>query len=378
LRLPSKTTQCWHQKHSDSQEINVEASKNATVIRLRNIASDLDGLATRALHTRGHLVTVLRWLVPSLFVGIVGYHLYRIGLSHAWLAPPTSAAFYFVLLLPALLQPSADLIIYRYLWKAGSLPPISVLLRKRFMNALMLDYSGEAYFFLWARKSVPRPDNVIVHSIKDSNVLSAGAGLATTAIILVLLLAVRGLNIPGLAGFRSGPAILVAAIPAVLCLVLVVGGRKVTILSRLQMATVFLIHFARSAGGLLLEFALWWLSGALPSALVCLEFVALKVVVSRLPVVPNKGLLFAGVAITAASYMNVSTPRVTAVVIIVAAVEQLMSFAGVGIPWLVERSGLGERWRGARAEVVTASVGPPRTSPPVPPVAPAVYDPRPD
>jgi len=291
----------------------------------------------------GYVIALLRWLVPALFVGVVGYHLYRIGLSRVWLSPPTSTAFYLVLVLPVLLQPSADLIIYRYLWRAAGLPPLWVLFRKRYMNALMLDYSGEAYFFLWARKNVPRPDEIIAHSIKDSNVLSAGAGLATNAIVLILLVAVTGVQVLRLNGVGFGSAVLAATIPAVLCLALIVGGRRLTVLTRAQMTTVFFMHFARSAGALTLDFVLWWLSGALPTTFVCLEFVALRVLVSRLPLVPNKGLLFAGVAITAASYLNASTPRVTAVVIIMSAFEQFMGFAVVGIPWLLERSGLRAR-----------------------------------
>ena len=346
---------------------------------LRNITSNVDALVTQIAHIKqGYLIAILRWLVPALFLVVVGYHLYRIGLSRVWLSPPTSPAFYFALLFLPVVLPLGDLAIYRYLWKVGGLHFLSILLRKRYMNSLVLDYSGEAYFLLWARKNVQLPHSAIVHSIRDSGVLSAGAGLGTTAIVLILFLAARGTSIPGLSSAATWPAILVATIPAILCLVLVVGGRRVTTLSHVQMATVFLIHFARSTATLGLEFLLWWLSGALPSAVVCLEFVAMKVLISRLPVVPNKGLLFAGVAIAAASYMNVSAPRVTAVVIIVSAFEQLTALPALGIPWLIERSGLRRLWRGPRSGVVTASDWSATQSPPVPPVAPTVYDPRPD
>lgn len=346
---------------------------------LRQIASGMEALTARlARLERGPLVTALRWVIPALLVGILGYNLYHVGLSRVWLAPPTSPAFYIALLFLPVLLPAADLIIYRYLWNTASLPLLSALLRKRYMNSLVLDYSGEAYFLLWARKNVQRPDNVILHSIKDSNVLSAGAGLGTTAIVLVLVLAVNGPSTLGLAGATLWPMIMAAAIPAILCLVLVAGGARVTALSRLQMASVFLIHFVRSGGALALDFALWWLSGALPSAVVCLEFVALKVLVTRLPVVPSKNLLYAGVAITAASYLNASTPRVTAVVIMMAAFEQLLAVAVIGIPWLFERLGLGDTQGESTAEFVAAGERPLQHLPPVPPVGRAVYDPRPD
>src|ERR1700744_1824105 len=91
-----------------------------------------------------------------------------------------------------------------------------------------------------------------------------------------------------------------------LCAGLFLGHRKFTALSRRQIATTFAIHFGRAALVLAVEFGLWELSGALPSAVACLQFVALRLVVTRLPLVPNKDLIFVGAGIAAAGMTNVS------------------------------------------------------------------------
>ena len=93
---------------------------------------------------------------------------------------------------------------------------------------------------------------------------------------------------------------LVGTVPLLLCAVLVLGHRKFTALSRRQIAATFAIHFTRCLLVLAVEFGLWELSGALPSAVACLQFVALRLVVTRLPLVPNKDLIFVGAGIAAA------------------------------------------------------------------------------
>jgi hypothetical protein len=126
-------------------------------------------------------------------------------------------------------------------------------------------------------------------------------------------------------------------LPIVLCLALVIGGRRVTTLSRGEIASTFAIHVARSFAVLSLELALWWLSGALPSARICLEFVALRLLLTRLPLVPSKDLLFVGVGMAAAGLMNLSAPKVAAVLVTITAFTQLQELVLVGLPWFFEQ-----------------------------------------
>ena len=280
---------------------------------------------------------VLRWVVPVLLLAILGYSLTQLGWSHIWDARPHAFSFYFVLVFPFFVQPVADLIIYRNLLGVGRLLPFSVMLRKRYMNNVMVDYSGEAYFFLWARKNLDLKKSILLHAVKDSNVLSAGAGLTMVLLMLLALVASGVMRLPAFLSANSWTFVSVGSLPLVLCLGLIVGGRRVTALSRSDIATTFVIHLARSIAALVLEFALWWLSGALPSSTVCLEFVALRLLVTRLPLVPSKELVFVGVGIAAAGLMDVSASRVAAVLVIMTAFSLLQEFVLVGLPWLFEQ-----------------------------------------
>lgn len=280
---------------------------------------------------------VFRWGFPILLLALLAYSIAQLGWTQVWKARPAELAFYIVLLFPFFVQPVADLAIYRNLLGVGRMLPLTVFLRKRYMNNIMLDYSGEAYFYLWARKNLDLKNGILLHAVKDTNILSAGAGLVMVWLMLLALLAGHVVTVPSFMPTKIWTLVGVGSLPAVFCLALILGGRKVTSLSRTDMAKTFGIHVLRSITALLLEFALWYLSGVLSSAQACMEFVALRLLVTRLPLIPNKELVFVGVGIAAAGLLNASTSGVAAVLVLMTGVSLMQEFAIVGLPWLIEQ-----------------------------------------
>lgn len=281
---------------------------------------------------------VLRWGVPLALLAYLGHDLARIGWREVWAARPQSLLFYLVLFLPFFIQPSADMTIYRNLWGVGRALPLTVLLRKRYLNNVMVEYSGEAYFCLWVDRNLHIGRAAMLHAVKDSNVLSAGAGLTMVWIILLALTACGDLRLPAAISANLWQYGAVASLPLVLCAALIMGGRRVTSLTRRQIVATFFIHLSRSAFALALEFLLWLLSGALPDAATCLEFVGLRLLITRLPLLPRKDLLFVGVGMAAAGMMSLSEPRIAAVLVIMTAFDQILEFVVVGLPWLFEQA----------------------------------------
>jgi hypothetical protein len=178
---------------------------------------------------------------------------------------------------------------------------------------------------------------MLVHGIKDSNLLSGGAGLAMVYLMLLALLAVGGLHVPAALNAHGWLYALAGSVPLILCAVLVLGRRKLTQLSTGQIATTFGIHFTRSALVLAVEFGLWELSGALPSAVACLQFVALRLVVTRLPLVPNKDLIFLGAGIAAAGMASLSVTPIATVLVILAAADLILAASVASFAWLLDR-----------------------------------------
>jgi hypothetical protein len=277
----------------------------------------------------------VRWVVPMLLLLFLGYALTRLGWAKIFAARPASPWFYLVLLLPFFVQPIADLFIYRNLLNVGGALPLTVFLRKRYMNGIMLDYSGEVYFFFWAKKNLELKKGVLVHAVKDTNVLSACAGLVMVWLMLLVLVAGGFMRLPLFAHGSIWSIFIVGSLPLVLGLALFAGGRKVTASSRIDIAATFAIHMIRCVLTLVLEFWIWWLSGALPTVALCLQFIALRLLVTRLPLVPNKDLIFIGVGIAAAGFMDVSAPRVAAVLVLMSAAGLIEELVLVGLPWFL-------------------------------------------
>jgi hypothetical protein len=281
------------------------------------------------------LLQVLRWGIPIGLLLIIGRRLTELGWAQIWIARPGAIGFYILLVLQFFLQPFGDYFVYRNLWERA--PPMAVILKKRLLNTFMLDYSGEAYFYFWAQARLTLAPGLLVHGIKDSNLLSAGAGLAMVYVMLLMLLATGGLHIPAALSAHGWLYFLIGTVPLILCAGLVLGHRKLTALSRNQIAATFAIHFTRSLLVLAVEFGLWELSGVLPSAVACLQFVALRLVVTRLPLVPNKDLIFVGAGIAAAGISNLSVTPVATVLVILAAADLVLAATVASLAWLLDR-----------------------------------------
>jgi hypothetical protein len=285
---------------------------------------------------------LLRYGVPLVLLLLVGIGLTHVGWANIYDARPTAIAFYLVVLLPFFVQPVADFFIYRNLLSDGGVMPLSIFLRKRYMNNIMLDYSGEFYFFLWARKNLKIKDSTLLHAVKDSSVLSASAGLIVLWVMLLTLIVAGIVKIPVVS---RGTWWLVAAgsLPLVFAAALFLGHKKLTQTSRKNMVITFVIHFLRALTVMGLEYLIWLFSAALPSSGDCLKFVALRLLVTRLPLVPNKELVFVGVGVAAAGFMHISTPKVAAVLVLVTVIDRCQDILLVGLPWLLEQLPLRQR-----------------------------------
>ena len=236
--------------------------------------------------------TWLGALLSLLMVVGVGHELLDKGLTGLTRTAPASWIFYIFFILKYMVGPTFDFIIYRRLWNIPWSGMIA-LHRKRIANDVVLGYSGEAYFYAWARqrtKMVAAPFG----AVKDVSILSAMAGNAMTLLLLALALPLASeLLTP--AQFKTG--LVSAAVIAVMSVPFLLLSRRVFSLQRRELWEVFGIHGARLIADSLLVAVDWAFAmpGVGPGTWILLA--AARMLVSRLPFVPNKDLLFAGFAI---------------------------------------------------------------------------------
>ena len=243
-------------------------------------------------------VPVRRWpmivagALTLLMIAGLARQLLNDGLTGLWRDLPTDPRFYGAFVLLYISPILFDWLIFNRLWglsRAGIAP----LVRKRVANDVVVGYSGEAYFYAWARA---RPDLVAAPfgAVKDVTILSAIAGnVVTLAVLAAALPAARGLLTPE--QFRL--VVISAAVTLAMSLPFLVFARRVFTLPRATLTWIGGMHTARILAGSLLIALAWHF--ALPDvALAMLLFLAAaRLLVSRLPFVPNKDLVFANLAI---------------------------------------------------------------------------------
>jgi len=237
----------------------------------------------------------LRWIGPVISLGIFGAVLYQmrdLQLGSVAAMLPRTPLFWLAFAAYYLATPAFDFLIFRRLW---GLPAagFGALTRKFVGNEILMGYIGEVHFYSWARsrlKMVAAPFG----AVKDVAILSAVMGNIVT-------LAVLAAAYPFLHELHIGvaPKTLVAAVAITLgssLVLLMVRGRVLT-LGQKDLAFVAAAQLGRVAVTALLPALLWHL--ALPQVAFgwWILLAAIRLLLSRLPLLPNKDLVFADVAI---------------------------------------------------------------------------------
>lgn len=239
------------------------------------------------------------------------------GLSHA---VPRDPRFYLFSVLLYLSLPTGDYIIFRRLWGLP-LAGLGALVKKRIANEVVLGYAGEAYFYAWSREHA-RNVTAPFGAVKDVSILSALAGNAITLAMVAIVLP--------LGHALLTPAMLTkvewsSAFTVVICLPFLLFAKRVFSLPRHDLWWIFAVHCTRLCAGSLLIALAWHF--ALPSVSVAmwLFLAAGRLLVSRLPLVPNKDLIFANLAIVLIGHGQ----RLSDLVAMSAAVTLLINVAAI-------------------------------------------------
>jgi len=277
-------------------------------------------------------LTILRY---SLFVVIVLYLFYRlsqVGWGDVAQSLPTSPWFYFFFILRFLAVPISELALYEIVWSTPLVKYFSVFIRKRVYNFAIMGYSGEAFLTLWARRRLRLSDKKIIVGIKDNNLISALSSNTATVVLVGVLAATGGLKagldaFPG-AGWLFALAFLTAFTLAVL---VVIFRHKLLALPPGIMPRLLSVHAARQVLIIILHASMY--ASALPGAplLAWLTFIALQLVLSRIPFLPNQDIVYLTAALALSPIVGAPEAAVAGMLVAEAGLSQLFNalmFAG--------------------------------------------------
>jgi hypothetical protein len=264
----------------------------------------------------------LRWIAILALIGYVVWRLSAIGWAEVLRNLPRAPLFYLLYAVSFMVLPFSEQLIFRRIWQR----PISLipLMRKRALNTLLIGYSGDLYFYLWTRSRLGLPDRQLLAGIKDSSLLSAVASVSGT-ILLVAAFAATGQAQVFDRLFHTNATLWIAlGIGAALAGPLIWRFRHAIIwIPQRRAAAVAGIHFARVILVTVLQAAQW--AVAVPEApwSFWLLLLTVQMLVSQLPLIPNRELLFLAVGIDLTHGAGVSTATLSGLLVANAVLKQV-------------------------------------------------------
>jgi hypothetical protein len=231
-------------------------------------------------------------IVSLLILAAVVYQLRDLDFGDVGALMPSSPVFWLVFAVSYVQAPFSEWVMFKRLWELPFVGGMAALLRKFVSNEILLGYLGEVYFYAWARRHVGKIAAPF-GAIKDVTILSALTGnIATIAMVILsapmlgqLHLGVRGDTFALSIGFVLGTSILFLLL-----------RKSLFTLPRPDLWFVTNIHFVRILSYAALMGLLWHLILPEVALTYWLLLATMRQLLSRLPFMPNKDVIFVGLA----------------------------------------------------------------------------------
>lgn len=263
-------------------------------------------------------------------LGLLAYTLRGIDWRALWAERPVNPLFYLLFLLFYLWLPLTEIVAYRVIWPLDAWKSLPAFIKKRIYNREVFQYSGEVYFFTWARRQIDRSPLDVARDIRDQNIVSS---VASTLVALVLVAVFLYLGEKSLADWigRQDISLLIGAVVVTLGLfALVIWLRKHIFAMAPRTALLVLgVHVGRFVFEQVLQIGMWAVAIPEVRLRVWCTYAALSLIVSRIPLVTNRDLLFASISIAFAAAMGggggIPVEAIAALMLVVAGLGKVLT-----------------------------------------------------
>lgn len=272
---------------------------------------------------------VLKLAALGAVLAYIAGRLTEIGWRDVLAEAPTTPVFYLCALGVFFALPLAETLTYR-IAGGGSVPGgLRIFIRKRILNESVLSYSGEAYLYPALVASGRFDGPGALGAIKDVNLLSAFISNTMTIVFTAGLVALGQGRI--LQAVYDG-APLPITIFLIVFFAVYAGGAlafpRISSLPSAKLAGIAATQIGRFGAVAALQILQW--SSALPGVALTtwISFVALQLLVKRIPFLPNGEIMFLGVGLGLIGVADAQATRLAAVLLTATATSQALQAAG--------------------------------------------------
>lgn len=277
------------------------------------------------------LLAMIAWLLSQLT---------HIGWLKVWKSLPTNPLFYILFLSIYLSLPITDMIIYRLRWVFNVKKYLHIFILKKVYNVDVMGYSGELFFYFWAKKNLDLEDSEIMKTVKDNNIISSIASTLIAFILLSTFLFTKQIRIMDWFKHQNTVLIYGGIIFLAILVALAIRFRRVVISMPMKTAgIIFLIQCARLLIGQTLQVTQWYLILPRVPFYVWFTFVSIQIVMTRIPFLPNRDLIFLGTTIKLTQMMHISSAQIAAIILVNTVLGKLLNFSIFSIASMFKDSG---------------------------------------
>lgn len=265
---------------------------------------------------------VLKGARAVFMLGILAYLVYElrdVSWAEIGTALPTNPLFYLLFLLLYFLLPLAECFVYRITWTFDAWQSFPAFVKKRIYNKDVLGYSGEVYFYAWARKNVNLSDLEILKTIRDQNIVSSAASTMIAVVLGVVFLYTGQISVTEWIGRQETSYLVGGTVVTALLVALVVRLRHYLFSMAFKTATlIFAVHLARLVVGQGLQIGMWAVAMPEVALPTWFTFAALSIIVTRIPLIPNRDLIFLSLGVSLSGMVGISEAGVFAMLAAIA------------------------------------------------------------
>ena len=272
---------------------------------------------------------LITWGNRLLLVGVFAYMIVQlsgVGWEEIVNNLPTQPLFYLLFIGGYLGLPLAETFIYRILWGLPFRVSFPQLLKKRVYNKEVMNYSGEAHLYFWARNHVDRPGRRLLLDMKDNTIISSLTSMSVAVTLLVIFL-LTGL-LPFEALFREMERTWI--IGGALCLVMLIllgirFRRSVISLPARSAFALFFIHLSRLLFVKTLRVLQWMVVMPAVPITAWFSLLSLEIVMNQIPLLPSKEFLVVGASTELSNWLSISEAAVASMLLVTAVLDKIVN-----------------------------------------------------
>jgi hypothetical protein len=265
----------------------------------------------------------IRRFVILIIVGIIIYQLFEIGWAEVLRNLPVHPLFYILFFILYLTLPIGEVFIYRQVWPIKKRKLFNAFLTKRVYNEEVIGYSGEFYLFMWARKYLDKRDWEILKNVRDNNIISALSSNLVAFTLVGTLVFTGVINIEEIVGNIDLLYVVTAIVIAAALVALIIQFRKyifeLPVRKAIIVFIIYLTRFLLHHGLLIIQWAV-----VIPDTplSVWFLFVAIIIMVNRIPFLPSRDLIFMWAGIELSRMLDMATAAVAGMLLVSSALKK--------------------------------------------------------